>query len=158
MAAWIGENEIVTRGIAGPTAYQFPYLKRNIIAYWGGEKKEVSFPIDSRILKIMKSLSPTRHVGVRIENFEDPRLVSASWVIWDANNKPADELQANVYYAILDDKAYVKVQSAEYPIVCARFGRHGQGGEFFVFFNIAKLEYKAGGTAGEPEGSGAVVR
>ena len=143
-------EDSVNRSLAGAVAL--------VTAYWGAVP-EIKFPIDSQILKRMFGTSPTNLVGLRVENFNDPTIVSATWVSFDVSTPPGDSTSANVYYSMFDLTLFnAKIAGAPpFNIVNARFGRKPTG-EFCVFFHKTRVIGKGGGTGGVVDGSGAIVR
>lgn len=139
--------------------FRFNTLKAEVFEYWGRENEEIGYPIYSLLLIRMMNASPTKHVALRVENFEDKTRVTASWMTIDTNHLPADSEAVNVFYAILDE-ATINLITANrnFPIINARFGRHSNGNQFYVFFNKSSIKAKGGGSGAEVDGSGAVVR
>ena len=125
---------------------------------------EISFPIDSIILKRMLGTSPTNLVGVRVENFTNPTTVSLTWISFEEDNIPADSTSANIFYAMINKELADEITSHPvYNIINARLARKQSDvstspTNFCVFFHKSKLTGKGGGTGGTGDGSGAIVR
>jgi hypothetical protein len=140
--------------------YKFSKLEEEIIAYWGNPDEEIGFPVYVSQLRRWIDSSPTHTVAMRVENFNDPATLTASWVIIDTNNLPADRENVNIHYAVIDQNTFAHLShNPRYLVVNARFARHAADGQaFYVFFNTSRIEERRGGAGGDPESSGAVVR